>query len=48
VADNKKFRRKPSAHQKQIRFFTILSIVMVAVLVLGVLLLVNRSSLPGH
>jgi len=40
-------KRKPSAYQKQIRFFTILLIIVAAVVMFGILLLVNRSSLVG-
>jgi hypothetical protein len=36
-------QRKPSAHQKQIWFFTVLFTIFAGCLVLGLLLLINRS-----
>jgi hypothetical protein len=45
MADNGKYlhKRKPSAHQKQLRFFTVLFICASALIMLGILWLVNRS-----
>ena len=37
-----KFKRRPSDHQKQMRFFTIASTVLVRVLFVAVILLLNR------
>ena len=35
-------KRRPSAFQKQVRFFTILAFVLMILLVVGIMLLINR------
>jgi hypothetical protein len=39
-------KRKPSAHQRQIRFFTFLFGALMIGVVIGVLWLINRMSTP--
>jgi heme/copper-type cytochrome/quinol oxidase subunit 4 len=39
-------KRKPSPHQKQIRFFTILFGALLIALVVGLLWVINRVSTP--
>ncbi len=41
-------KRKPSAHQKQIRFFTIMIGAILIVLAAGFLWLLNRITTPHH
>jgi hypothetical protein len=50
MANNSTRRRKPdlSAHQKQMRFFTRLSVFMGFVFIAAIFWLVNRSSLGRH
>jgi hypothetical protein len=46
--ERKLWKPKPSAHQKQIRFFTILFTVLACLLMGGLLWLVNYSSHSLH
>lgn len=41
-------KRKPSAHQKQIRFFTILFLILAGLLVAGLVLLININTIRIH
>lgn len=43
-----KMKRKPSLHQKQIRFFTIFFGALLILLVVGLLWLLNRVSPAGY
>jgi len=40
-------KRKPSPHQKQMRFFTVFFGTMLVLLVVALLWLINRVILPG-
>jgi len=40
-------KRKPTPHQKQMRFFTVFFGALLVLLVVALLWLINRVSLPG-
>ena len=41
-------KRKPSFHQKQLRFFTFLFGALMALLTIGLIWMANRLTLGGH
>ena len=46
--NNPRPKRTPSDHEKRIRFFTVLSIVLIIVVTLGLFLLINWQQLFAH
>jgi len=46
--DKQMNKRTPSPHQKQIRFFTGLSILIIIIITILIFVLANHSSLPIH
>jgi hypothetical protein len=46
--NNLRPKRTPSDHEKRIRFFTVLSILVVILVTTGLLLLINWQQLPHH
>jgi hypothetical protein len=47
-SNNQRRKRKASPHQKQMRFFTGLSVFLIIVATIGVFLLLNWNSLIPH